>query len=93
MYVLVYGRGQEDMLFFTDMSKAKYKLYIQTLALSYFPDQTYYPCLIEYYDRLGVLKKTGTSWMIDPDKIGSVQFEDVQLDLQLIDGILQKIQA
>lgn len=86
MYAVVYGDAYCDILYFSDISKAKFKLYIQTLALTC--DHTFYPCLFEYTDIQGVFKKTGNAWMIVPEKIDIATFEEIQMNVRLIDSML-----
>lgn len=64
IYVVVYGSEWEDLMYFSDLEKAKKKLIVQTVGKD--ACERFCPTLYEYNDNNGVYVQCKRYWIVDP---------------------------
>lgn len=62
VYALVYGGEWEDIMYFSDLEKAKTKLVVQSVGKDPYE---MHPILYEYNDNNGVYARCKRYWMLD----------------------------
>ena len=83
MYAVIYGREWEDIMYFGDLYKAKYKLAVQTKHAIDFT-----PFIREYTLKDGVYVHTNREWYITGDLSEFVYHDPIMLTEKYINSIL-----
>lgn len=62
-YAVVYAGEWEDIAYFSDFDKAKYKLVVQTVCDE--PETYFHPVIYEYNEHNGVFYRSKDYWYLD----------------------------